>query len=388
MASRRPADRKSQIRSAAAALFLERGYHNVSVADVAGSLGITASALYHHYRNKQDLLLCAALDGVDAVGARIAAATSLDEALRALVRSAAARRCLLTGWEREVRYLPGPERAIVKARQAKVAAGLARRLHAARPELGGDDADLIAWAVLGALGACAPEWSGPPSGEELMYRLGSVLAYCELPEPGRPADSGPQVPLTTSPGSQRGLRHRRDQLLAEAIVLFDQRGYQSVTMTDIGAAAGIVASGVYRHFARKVDLLAAAATCGAERIRAGTDLALAAAGSPAEVLGLLLRAHIALSVEHRHLIGILAQESAQLPDKERTALADLQADSLATWVAALGAVVPDRQPDELTLLVRATHSMIYLVARCRCAELWPGLPARLAAMGMTILLSG
>jgi AcrR family transcriptional regulator len=59
-------------------LFLERGYHNVAVADVSGSLGITASALYHHYRNKQDLLLYAALDGVDAVGARIAAATSLD----------------------------------------------------------------------------------------------------------------------------------------------------------------------------------------------------------------------------------------------------------------------------------------------------------------------
>jgi AcrR family transcriptional regulator len=158
--------------------------------------------------------------------------------------------------------------------------------------------------------------------------------------------------------------------------------------TYLGAANGIVASGVYRHFARKVDLLAAAATCGVERIRAGTGLALAAAGSPAEALELLLRAHIALCVEHRHLIGILAHEGAQLPEKERTALADLQADSLATWVAALGAIVPDRPPEELTFLVHATHSMIYLVARSRCAELWPGLPARLAAMGMTMLLSG
>ena len=51
MAGTRPRDRRELIRSTAGELFLERGYHNVSVSDVAEALDIAPSALYHHYRN-------------------------------------------------------------------------------------------------------------------------------------------------------------------------------------------------------------------------------------------------------------------------------------------------------------------------------------------------
>ncbi|MFE2349417.1 helix-turn-helix domain-containing protein [Kitasatospora cineracea] len=55
MAARRPPDRKALFRATAAELFRERGFHNVTPAE---AVGITAPALYRHYRDKQDLLSC------------------------------------------------------------------------------------------------------------------------------------------------------------------------------------------------------------------------------------------------------------------------------------------------------------------------------------------
>ena len=52
----RPRNRREQIRSAAAALFYERGYEQVSVADVAESVNVGPSALYRHFSGKSELL--------------------------------------------------------------------------------------------------------------------------------------------------------------------------------------------------------------------------------------------------------------------------------------------------------------------------------------------
>jgi AcrR family transcriptional regulator len=130
-----------------------------------------------------------------------------------------------------------------------------------------------------------------------------------------------------------GLRlPRRDLLVTEAIKLFDERGYQSVTMADIGEAAGIVASGVYRHFSSKTDLLVAAVNRGGERLRGTVTEALATATDSRDALESLLGAHITVSVEHQHLMGVLANEADQLPDADRTSLRRFQADYLDLWV--------------------------------------------------------
>jgi AcrR family transcriptional regulator len=54
----------------AARTFTERGYDGTSMEDLAGRLGITKSAIYHHVKGKQELLRLAtdrALDGLTAV---------------------------------------------------------------------------------------------------------------------------------------------------------------------------------------------------------------------------------------------------------------------------------------------------------------------------------
>jgi len=400
--ARRPGDRKSQIEAAAAALFLQRGYHNVSVTDVAGRLGITAPALYHHYRDKQDLLHHVVLDGLDAVDALITRAASLDDALRSLVTFVLGPRRLLALWEREARHLRGPRRDAIRAREVQVAANLARLLRAARMELDAADAELIAWALLGTLGSRARWPSGRtlPEDARLLYRLGMATAYCGLAERGPSAvqagaevDDRPETPALKAAaepaaGTRTGSRpSRRDQLLTEAVVMFGERGFQSVSMADIGRAAGIATSGIYRHFPSKTDLLVSASRQGVQRMCAETDRALSAARDPREALEFLLRAHIRLTMEFQHHIGIATDELAQLPDAERTALRRGQAEYLAIWATALAAVAPDRESADLRSVIEAAHSMIYLVVRSGRPELWPSLPGRLVALGMALLLS-
>ena len=44
---------------------------------------------------------------------------------------------------------------------------------------------------------------------------------------------------------------RQERILAAAAELAAGRGYHAVGLADIGAQAGIVGSGIYRHFARR-----------------------------------------------------------------------------------------------------------------------------------------
>jgi AcrR family transcriptional regulator len=84
------ASRREQILSTAAALFAERGFHGVSVADLGAACGISGPALYRHFPSK-DAMLAEMLVGISerllAEGRRRAAsAGSPAEALTALVR--------------------------------------------------------------------------------------------------------------------------------------------------------------------------------------------------------------------------------------------------------------------------------------------------------------
>jgi AcrR family transcriptional regulator len=63
----RPGYDRDRVLAVAVALFIEKGYDATSVSDLAERLGLTKSALYHHFASKEELL-----------------ALALDEALTAL----------------------------------------------------------------------------------------------------------------------------------------------------------------------------------------------------------------------------------------------------------------------------------------------------------------
>ncbi|AGL18257.1 TetR/AcrR family transcriptional regulator [Actinoplanes sp. N902-109] len=87
----RPGHDQDAVLAAAVRLFNERGYDATSMDDLARSLGITKSSIYHHVRGKQELLRMAvdhALDGLDDALAQVrgrAGASALDR-LEMLIR--------------------------------------------------------------------------------------------------------------------------------------------------------------------------------------------------------------------------------------------------------------------------------------------------------------
>jgi AcrR family transcriptional regulator len=76
-----------RILSEGAALFVARGYHGVSMREVALAVGVTKPALYHHYADKEALFLAilnAALAGLAGVVERARARAELRDQLYTL----------------------------------------------------------------------------------------------------------------------------------------------------------------------------------------------------------------------------------------------------------------------------------------------------------------
>lgn len=88
----RPGYDREQVLAVAVQLFNEQGYDATSVADVAARLGLTKSALYHHFASKEELLrlaLDAALDALeDVLDRALAAPGTASDHLREVVRGA------------------------------------------------------------------------------------------------------------------------------------------------------------------------------------------------------------------------------------------------------------------------------------------------------------
>ena len=92
---------------------------------------------------------------------------------------------------------------------------------------------------------------------------------------------------------------RAERILAAAARLAAHRGFHTVGMTEIGAEAGIVGSGIYRHFVSKEAILEALLDRGMARLEAGAADALARATNDREALSLLVEDHIAVALTDR-----------------------------------------------------------------------------------------
>ena len=91
--ARKPADQsvnKETILHAAADVLRRNGYEATTMKDIAAEVNLTAASLYHHFRNKDDLLLAVLEGGLDLVTERLEPIVSSDisptEKLREMVR--------------------------------------------------------------------------------------------------------------------------------------------------------------------------------------------------------------------------------------------------------------------------------------------------------------
>lgn len=158
---------------------------------------------------------------------------------------------------------------------------------------------------------------------------------------------------TASGGVRRRDPDRRRRILAAAADLAARRGFHAVAMDEIGAEAGIVGSGVYRHFASKNDLLVALLDQAMQRLQNEAAAIVARADDDHVALTLLVRAHIRVALDDRDILAVYHREAHSLPDADRRRLRRAQRHYIEDWVGVLGPLRPDLGDGETRLLVHA-----------------------------------
>ncbi len=180
--------------------------------------------------------------------------------------------------------------------------------------------------------------------------------------------------------------NKREVLLHEAILLFYARGYHDVSIEEIGAAAGINASGVYRHFASKADLLAAAFHRAADRLAVAVNGTLADSTTPAEALCSLTRVYVQLSFARSELMVVYFTEIGNLPDAHRTDLRNIQRLNVEEWARLLGEVRPALSAVECRFLVHAALNLVLDVGRLLHFDATPANETRVQQLMLATLL--
>lgn len=179
--------RRERLLETSIALFRERGYGGVSLADIAEAVGVTASASYRHFDNKEELLTTA----IDRAGDRVVAgvsealrhAVSAEDALDRLLRSYA-QICvdnsdLVAVAVTERYHLTDDAKARRRMRARLVVEEWAHCLAVTRPDLTSSQASALAVAVQGMVIECvrSSALSRRPDLADELYRLArSILS--------------------------------------------------------------------------------------------------------------------------------------------------------------------------------------------------------------------
>lgn len=381
---RRPKNRKAQIITAAADQFYNHGFHSVRAEDIATSVGITAGALYRHFRNKQELLSEAIEVGLQGAAEVVAESAPDDVAamIDRMVEPAVEQHNLGVLWTREARHLSAEQRQRLTDRFRVIPAHIAAILRAARPELSAPDADLLAWVMLGVL--TAPSYNPNVLPADQMRSSVKQLASATW-QTDVSGDAGAQPDADRSAAVKLRRESRREALLDAAVSLFSQRGYHAVSMEDIGAAVGISGASVYNHFPAKTDLLFIPLVRAAGSLQLGVTEALRNAERHEDALSRVLASYIDLALGHPALITLLVSETMNLPAAQLREVRELQHHYVAEWTSLLHACYPRASVERVRFTVHVCLTCVNDVARTRRLRAQPGIRQRLRDVGWHLL---
>jgi AcrR family transcriptional regulator len=155
---------------------------------------------------------------------------------------------------------------------------------------------------------------------------------------------------------------RREKILLAAGEQFARRGYHAVSLADIGSAAGIVGSGVYRHFTSKSSILVALLEQVMDRLLAETERVLATERDGARQLAALVQGQVAFAVDDRYLVRLYQREVHTLPETDRRRLRRLQRHYVEEWVHLLTELRPGLDDGQARALAHAAIGAIQSVA--------------------------
>src|SRR5664279_3682051 len=100
------------------------------------------------------------------------------------------------------------------------------------------------------------------------------------------------APATLGTSRERAKADRRSALLHAAAELFAERGFERVSLEDLGAAVGISGPAVYRHFASKQAVLAALLIDVSRELVFGADTVIESGTDATSTLRSLIAFHV------------------------------------------------------------------------------------------------
>ncbi len=376
------ADRKRQLVDSAATLFVQRGYAQVSVADIARSAGVTAPSVYRHFDDKQSLLEAAVLAGVDDLEA------CTDRALRdgndaaTLISTVCAlavqRPQTASLWRWTSNYLTVEQNKQVALRTREVIGQWAAAILNGRDDLTEREAVQLAWAILSVSGSLTvhhTRMSSVRAREEIEKLVRRLLVLSPSTAP----------PLATTPELTGTTRSRRDEILDAAAALFAARGYSDVGVDEIGGAVGIAGPSVYKHFPSKMAILVAIGYRSGARLEAAVMAAYGATNDPAKLLATLVDSYVEVITSTPDLSVSFNNSPVLAGQPGATELLDIQRRYVARWIDLLIEVDPGLKRDQGAVAVHAALSIVNDAVRMRRGTQSPEFAARMAYLMKGIL---
>jgi AcrR family transcriptional regulator len=365
---RRPKDRKAQIARASAEEFSALGYHGVSMEAIASRVGISAAALYRHYSSKYELFRHAVLNlgqqlvdstaFADETGPDADPREELRRLVAALTDTSLANRESGGLYRWEARYLRGDDQTALNSQMQTVHLRIQRPLLALRPELGSHERWTLSTAVLSVLGSIVDHRAKLPVGQirRVLADIVDTVLTADLPD----VPNGAEViePVVASPGTSK-----YEVLLSESLRLFNQKGYRDTTMEDIAAAVGMPASGIYRYFSGKADILAAGFRQAADRLSEDMAEVLATVCDPEQALTVLIDGYVARSFARPELDYVYFTERLNMTPADQKILRDLQRSAVESWVNLVMPVRPQWTAGQARYAVHAAVALVIDLGR-------------------------
>jgi AcrR family transcriptional regulator len=362
---RRPKDRKAQIARASAAAFSELGYYGVSMETIAKRVGISAAALYRHYSSKYELFR----DAVLTLGQQLVDCTAVADAgdpeltlrrlVSALIDTAMVNRESGGLYRWEGRYLRGDDQATLIAQMRSVHHRIQRPLMAIRPDLTSQQRWTLSTSALSVIGSIVDHRAKLPAIQvrALLADLADAVLAADLPDvEDIVAETGPLAAVV-------GETPKYEALLNESMRLFNLNGYRNTGMEDIATAVGMPASGIYRYFSGKSDILAAAFRRAADRLSAELSAIVSTAADSEEALTAVIDAYVTRSFERPELDYVYYTERLNMTPGDQKILRNLQRANVESWVDLVVSVRRDWTPGQARFAVHAAMSLVIDLGR-------------------------
>lgn len=317
--------RREEILATAASLFASSG-SQTSLKEIADACGILPGSLYHHFESKEALIIELVQryrDDLDRLAAHALAdlgspsARSFEEQLiqfgQAIAACGVRHRAALLQTLYEPPAILGPELAqIAHDSTAKIEAAMTELLgrgQAAGAIRSGIDLTLLGDRLCQSMLHVGIGVSHLTPGAERVpeMRMAILLRGIGQRTPTNavldrsPAYAAAEEAVSTWGTGPDDGDDRVAHLRAVAKTEFGRRGYESTTMRDIAAAAGLSTGTVYRSFRSKDELLASIMGSYMESVKTAWDAVLASSASPLAKLDALLWVNI-------HVVAVFSDE--------------------------------------------------------------------------------